>query len=105
VPRILKLGTPEEPRAIVVVTAHWNTNTVTVSSGAKHSLLYDYSGFPKEAYSLKYDAPGSPEVAGLVEKTLKEEGIPVKMDAKRGKFICPSRHRQSFLPLPNHANE
>jgi aromatic ring-opening dioxygenase catalytic subunit (LigB family) len=84
VPRILKLGTPEEPRAIVLVTAHWNTNTVTVSSGAKHELYYDYYGFPNEAYNLKYDAPGSPEVAGLVEKALKEEGIPVKLDAKRG---------------------
>lgn len=84
VPKILKLGTDEQPRAIVLVTAHWNTNVPTISSGEKHELYYDYYGFPPEAYELKYDAPGSPEVAGLVENALKEAGLPAKKDAKRG---------------------
>jgi len=84
VPKILKLGTEEQPRAIVLVTAHWNTNVPTVSSGEKHELYYDYYGFPPEAYELKHDAPGSPEVAGLVESALKEAGLPAKKDAKRG---------------------
>ncbi|KAF2277265.1 Extradiol aromatic ring-opening dioxygenase [Westerdykella ornata] len=75
VPQILKIGTPDEPRAIVLVTAHWSTNVPTVSSGEKHELLYDYYGFPKEAYQLKYEAPGSPEVAGMVQEAIKEEGL------------------------------
>lgn len=86
VPQILKIGTPEEPRAIVLVTAHWSTNVPTVSSGGKHELYYDYYGFPKEAYQLKYDAPGSPEVAGLVKKALNGEGLECKEDGKRGMF-------------------
>ena len=66
VPRILRLGTPEQPKAIVLVTAHWSTNQVTISSGTRHDLLYDYYGFPDEAYKIKHNAPGSPEVAGYV---------------------------------------
>ncbi|KAJ4288644.1 hypothetical protein N0V90_011881 [Kalmusia sp. IMI 367209] len=84
VPQILKLGTPEQPKAIVLVTAHWSTDTVTISSGEKHDLYYDYSGFPAEAYRLRYDAPGSPEVAEKVRRALEEAGLQSKKDAKRG---------------------
>ncbi|KAG9202449.1 hypothetical protein G6514_004425 [Epicoccum nigrum] len=83
VPQILRLGTPDAPKAIVLVTAHWSTDKVRISSGARHELLYDYYGFPDEAYRLKHDAPGSPEVAGEVEKALKEAGIDCVKDAKR----------------------
>lgn len=86
VPKILKLGTPEQPRAIVLVTAHWSTPEVAISSAEKHELYYDYYGFPDEAYSLKYDAAGSPEVAEKVRRQLEEAGIKGKKDAKRGMF-------------------
>jgi aromatic ring-opening dioxygenase catalytic subunit (LigB family) len=84
VPELLKLGTPEAPRAIVVVTAHWSGGVPTISGGRKHGLLYDYYGFPKEAYSLKYEAEGSPEVAAEVQAALKVEGLEGKMDGQRG---------------------
>ncbi|KNG44426.1 Extradiol ring-cleavage dioxygenase, class III enzyme, subunit B [Stemphylium lycopersici] len=83
VPKILKLGTPEAPKAIVLVTAHWSTSKVTISSGSKHELLYDYYGFPPESYQIKHDAPGSPEAAEQVAKALKEAGIDCEKDAKR----------------------
>jgi len=83
VPKILKLGTPDAPKAIVLITAHWSTSKVTVSSGAKHSLLYDYYNFPPEAYKIKHDAPGSPEVAALVEQALQDAGLACKKDAQR----------------------
>jgi hypothetical protein len=86
VPQILKLGTPEEPRAIVLITAHWSTDKVTISSGKKHELYYDYYGFPDAAYSLKYDAPGSPEVADLVKKALADGGLTSKKDGTRGEL-------------------
>jgi hypothetical protein len=85
VPEILKLGTPEAPKAIVLVTAHWSTSKVTVSSGSKHELLYDYYGFPPESYEIKHDAPGSPEVAEQVAQALKEAGIECEKDDKRRK--------------------
>ena len=84
VPELLKLGTPEAPRAIVLVTAHWSERNPTISSGSKHSLLYDYYGFPPESYKLKYDAPGSPEAAKEVAAALKEVGLKPELDETRG---------------------
>lgn len=87
VPSLLGLGTASSsaaPRAIVVVTAHWSTAQPTVSSGASHELYYDYGGFPKEAYSLKYPAPGEPEVAGEVKRVLDGVGFETKLDPERG---------------------
>ncbi|KAG9191495.1 hypothetical protein G6011_10229 [Alternaria panax] len=83
VPKILKLGTPEAPKAIVLVTAHWSTSKVSVSSGSKYELLYDYYGFPPESYKIKHDAPGSPEVADQVAQALKDAGIECEKDAER----------------------
>ncbi|KAJ4394851.1 hypothetical protein N0V93_004071 [Gnomoniopsis smithogilvyi] len=84
VPGLLRLGTPSAPRAIVVVTAHWSTVQPTVSSGASHRLYYDYGGFPKEAYSLKYPAPGEPEVAKEVKKVLDGVGFQTELNPERG---------------------
>jgi aromatic ring-opening dioxygenase catalytic subunit (LigB family) len=84
VPEVLKLGTPEAPRAIVIVTAHWSEAQPTISSGRSHSLYYDYGGFPREAYQLEYPAPGSPEVAGEVKKALEQAGLKPVFDDKRG---------------------
>ncbi|MCJ1351810.1 MAG: hypothetical protein MMC33_001794 [Icmadophila ericetorum] len=83
-PPLLKLATTQQPKAIVLVTAHWETPTVTISSAAKPDMLYDYGGFPPETYEYKYPAPGSPEVAQQVSKALKEAGIQSKMDEHRG---------------------
>lgn len=85
VPAILGLATSEKPRAIVVITAHWSTRQPTISNGEKHELLYDYGGMPQDAYQLKYDAPGSPEVAQEVFGALAKAGLNPAMDARRGK--------------------
>lgn len=84
VPKILGLGTPSAPRAIVLVTAHWGERQPTISNANKHELLYDYGGFPPEAYKLKYDAPGSPEVAGEVFEALKKAGLDPVVNSRRG---------------------
>jgi Catalytic LigB subunit of aromatic ring-opening dioxygenase len=84
VPEILRLNTPEAPKAIVVVTAHWSERVPTISNGKKHRLYYDYYGFPPESYKLKYDAPGSPEVAQEVYTALKEAGLKPEFDEERG---------------------
>jgi aromatic ring-opening dioxygenase catalytic subunit (LigB family) len=73
-----------KPRAIVMVTAHWVTDEFTVSANPKPSRLYDYSGFPAHTYQLKYDAPGSSEIAQEVTQCLELAGIPIKTDMSRG---------------------
>lgn len=87
VPKILRLGTPEAPKAILLVTAHWSTNKVAISSGSKHELYYDYGGFPPESYQIKHNAPGSPEIADEVEKALKAAGMACAKDAERGTLL------------------
>ena len=56
----------------------------TVTSGSQPSLLYDYYGFPEEAYKIKYDAPGSPKVAQRVANLLQSAGLSGNLDSKRG---------------------
>lgn len=85
IPKLLDLKGPSRPRAIVLVTAHWSTPNPTISSGAKHSLLYDYYGFPPETYNLTYPAPGHPEVAAEVAEAMRKEGLEgVTLDPERG---------------------
>ncbi|HYC36137.1 MAG TPA: class III extradiol ring-cleavage dioxygenase [Usitatibacter sp.] len=81
-------GLPAElgvkPRAILVVTGHWEAPQFSVKSGAKPGMIYDYSGFPAHTYSIQYQAPGSPEVAARVKELLDAAGIPVALDPDRG---------------------
>ncbi|PVH68732.1 Extradiol aromatic ring-opening dioxygenase [Cadophora sp. DSE1049] len=84
VPAILGLGTSKAPRAIVLVTAHWSEREPTISNGETHKLLYDYGGMPQEAYQLKYEAPGSPQVAREVYGVLAKAGFNPAVDARRG---------------------
>lgn len=84
VPEILRLGTPDAPKAILIITAHWEESVPTISEGIKPSLLYDYYGFPPECYNLQYDAPGSPEVAKEIFQVMEKAGLEPKMDKERG---------------------
>ena len=54
------------PLAILVVSAHWETEKFTITSHESPGLLYDYFGFPPAAYELEYDAPGHPLLAKRV---------------------------------------
>jgi aromatic ring-opening dioxygenase catalytic subunit (LigB family) len=84
IPQVLSVGTPSAPRAIILITAHWQERLPTISSAKKHKLFFDYGGFPKEAYALKYDAPGSPEIAKQVYDLLQGAGFTPEMDEERG---------------------
>lgn len=73
-----------EPAAILVISAHWEADRATVTSGKTPSLIYDYSGFPDQAYSIEYPAPGDPELADTVFRLLQENGIEARTDDQRG---------------------
>jgi aromatic ring-opening dioxygenase catalytic subunit (LigB family) len=73
-----------KPAAILVISAHWEEPEFTVTTSPKPPLLFDYYGFPEHTYRLRYDAPGSPDLARAVRDLLAKAGIASKEDAERG---------------------
>ncbi len=71
---------PQSPRAIVMVSAHWLEPAFTVTGAERPTLIYDYRGFPPHTYELRYDAPGSPELATRIGELLPAS----QSDANRG---------------------
>ncbi len=74
----------ETPRAILVISGHWEERAPTVSRRSDYAMLYDYYGFPPETYTVQYPAPGSPDVADRVRELLTGAGIPVEVERERG---------------------
>jgi len=72
------------PKAILLISAHWEESIATVSSSPKPSMIYDYGGFPEESYSIQYPAIGDVELATRVKLLLTTRNIPVRLDAERG---------------------
>lgn len=75
---------PERPRAMLIVSAHWEESVLTVHKGDRPDLLFDYYNFPPHTYSLKWDAPGAPAVADRAAQLLREAGFPVAEEHERG---------------------
>lgn len=74
----------EKPRALLVVSAHWEESAPTVMAAVEPPMLFDYYGFPAAAYTLKWPAPGSPQLASRVAELLSTAGIPANVDTQRG---------------------
>lgn len=72
------------PRAIVVVSAHWESARPTVGFAERPPTIHDFSGFPDALYALRYPATGCREASGEVLDTLLKAGFPAQADAARG---------------------
>ncbi len=72
------------PKAVLVISAHWEEAVPTVNVAARPPLLYDYYGFPEHTYRLTYPAPGSPALAARVRELFAGAGIASAEDAGRG---------------------
>lgn len=73
------------PRALVVVSAHWETqNEVRVTASEAPPLIYDFGGFPEPLYQLKYPSPGAPGLARDIVARLGAAGLRAVADASRG---------------------
>jgi 4,5-DOPA dioxygenase extradiol len=72
------------PRAIVVVSPHWDTRTPTVSAATQLETIHDFHGFPSELYQIQYPATGCPEVAQEVASALRAAGFAVFDDSQHG---------------------
>lgn len=77
-------GRLDPPRAIVVVSPHWETAVPTIGTAARPETIHDFHGFPAELYALRYPATGCPEAAREVGAALEAAGLPVAYDAGRG---------------------
>ncbi|QVL17558.1 dioxygenase [Pseudomonas qingdaonensis] len=71
------------PRAIVVMSAHWETTELRVTSNPHPPTWHDFGGFPAALYAVQYPAPGDPQLAEQVRQRLNEAGLPTTLDAKR----------------------
>jgi aromatic ring-opening dioxygenase catalytic subunit (LigB family) len=72
------------PRAVLMVSAHWESETVTIMTSHNPPMLYDYYGFPEESYRITWPAPGMPSLATRVQELLTSAHIASQTDGTRG---------------------
>jgi aromatic ring-opening dioxygenase catalytic subunit (LigB family) len=82
--RAVKDVPPARPRALLVISAHWEEAVPTVTSGERPPLRFDYAGFPPDAYRLTWPAPGDPALAARVRELLDRAGFATAADSRRG---------------------
>lgn len=75
---------PERPKAILLVSGHWEEDAITLHTGEWPGLLYDYHGFPDHTYHLRWDAPGAPDVAHRAASLLHAAGFETREENARG---------------------
>lgn len=74
----------EAPRAILVISAHWEAPVFTVMTSPRPPMLYDYYGFPPASYEITWPAPGDPALASRVRGLLTDAGFETAEDPARG---------------------
>ncbi|MFD7504449.1 dioxygenase [Streptomyces sp. NPDC059850] len=72
------------PTAILMISAHWEEAPLAIGATTTIPLVYDFWGFPEHYYRVRYAAPGAPELAERVRKTLRAAGTPVQDIPDRG---------------------
>lgn len=72
------------PRAILMVSGHWEEQGLAISSGDRPGMVYDYYGFPDYLYHIAYNGPGSPELAQHVQALLRDSDLEARLDPTRG---------------------
>ena len=74
----------DRPKAILVISAHWETERPTLSAVQWNETIHDFRGFPRALYDLRYPAPGAPELATNIAARLREAGFDSEIDTDRG---------------------
>jgi aromatic ring-opening dioxygenase catalytic subunit (LigB family) len=83
----------QPPKALLVISAHWEEPVPTVMTAEHPEILYDYYGFPPESYAITWPAPGAPSLAARVRQLLDQAGIENAADEERG------YDHGTFIPL------
>ncbi|MCK3844523.1 MULTISPECIES: class III extradiol ring-cleavage dioxygenase [unclassified Pseudomonas] len=71
------------PKAIVVVSAHWESHELLVSGSAAPETWHDFGGFPRELFAVQYPAPGDPQLANEIVELLQADGLTARVDNQR----------------------
>jgi 4,5-DOPA dioxygenase extradiol len=74
----------QKPKAILAISAHWETETPAVGAVAKPDTIHDFYGFPPALYRMHYDAPGAPLLAGRIRDLLAAAGFTAALEPNRG---------------------
>ena len=72
------------PKAILMISAHWEEAIFTLMANRAPPMLYDYYGFPESTYAVVYAAPGSPELAARAGALIESSGVSSRLDVERG---------------------
>ncbi len=72
------------PKAVLVISGHWEEDPIAVNVQERPALLYDYYGFPEYTYRLQYPAPGAPQLAREVIELLRAGGFEAREEGRRG---------------------
>ncbi|MEB4590909.1 class III extradiol ring-cleavage dioxygenase [Candidatus Thiothrix sp. Deng01] len=80
-----RLGeTLPRPRAILLLSAHWETAQPVISTAAQPQTIHDFGGFPHALYQMQYPAPGAPELADQIGECLVAGGFTLARHPQRG---------------------
>jgi 4,5-DOPA dioxygenase extradiol len=77
-------GELPRPKAVLMISAHWEDAPLAIGATAPVPLIYDFHGFPEHYYRVTYPAPGAPELAERVRKLLRTTGTPTQDFPERG---------------------
>jgi 4,5-DOPA dioxygenase extradiol len=72
-----------KPRAIAIVSAHWESDELLVNANPHPETWHDFGGFPKALFEVQYPAPGEPQLAATVVELLASSGLPSRIDTTR----------------------
>ncbi len=80
----LSAGLPSRPKALLVISGHWEEPEFTIQAHPAPPLIFDYYGFPPHTYELTWPAKGDPALARHVGNLLRDAGLNCRLDRERG---------------------
>ena len=98
----LSLNLPK-PKAIVVMSAHWESQALEVSTATRPDTWHDFGGFPRELYEIRYPAPGAPELAERILADLAAAGFTARANSSRARdhgVWMPLLHMYADADIP-----